>query len=99
MHLTSGYYITAELKAKHQDKIGITTEALKVLCKHTIKEPGCSMFTLHLDANQPSRFLIWERFEDEAAFKAHFEEAHTKEFVALGLTEIVQYFQTDIAEI
>jgi quinol monooxygenase YgiN len=99
MFLTPGYYITAELKAKHLDRIAETTDALKVLCKHTVTEPGCSMFTLHLDAKQPTRFLLWERFEDEAAFKVHFELAHTKDFIALDLTEIVQFFQTDVAAI
>jgi quinol monooxygenase YgiN len=99
MFLTPGYYITAELKAKHQDKIELTREALAVLCKKTLTEPGCSMFALHLDAKQPDRFLLWERFESEATFKAHFEEAHTKDFIALDLTEIVQYFQTDIAHV
>jgi quinol monooxygenase YgiN len=97
MILTPGYYITAELKAKHLDKLEATIDALKVLCEHTMAEPGCTMFTLHLDAKQPGRFVLWERFDDEAAFKAHFALAHTKDFVALDLTEIVQYFQTDLA--
>jgi len=44
-----------------------------------------------------SRFLSWECFDDEAAFKAHFEMDHTKEYVSLGLTEVVLHFQTDIA--
>ncbi|MGF6147762.1 Uncharacterised protein [Kingella potus] len=38
----------------------------------------------------------WERFDDEAAFKQHFDETHTKDYVALDLTEVVQYFVSDV---
>ena len=95
--LNNGYYITAELKVKDPSKVRITREALTILCDKTLTEPGCSMFTAHVDLNQPTRFLLWECFEDEAAFKAHFEAQHTKEYVALDLTELVQFFQTSLA--
>ena len=95
--LTDGYYITAELKVKDPTKVQITREALVILCDKTLTESGCSMFTAHEDLNQPTRFLLWECFDDEAAFKAHFEEPHTKEYVALDLTEVVQFFQTSLA--
>lgn len=39
---------------------------------------------------------MWERFDDEDSFKKHFEYEHTKKYVSLDLTEVVQYFQTNI---
>ncbi|WP_250657848.1 putative quinol monooxygenase [Alkalimarinus coralli] len=91
-----GYYITAELRVKNTDKISEAKAALTKLCEETLKEPGCSLFTLHQCSENKDRFLLWERFEDEAAFKQHFIEQHTKDYVELDLTEIVQYFQSDI---
>jgi len=97
MPFTKGYYITAELKVKDESRIQEAKESLMYLCKETLNEPGCTIFTLHHDTKQPTRFLLWERFNDEAAFKLHFEASHTKEYIAKDLTEVVQYFQTDIA--
>lgn len=91
-----GYYITAELRVKDKSWIAEARVALSILCSETLKEPGCSIFQLHQDTIEPSRFLLWERFDNEAAFKLHFEEPHTKAYVALGLTEVVQYFQTNV---
>ena len=98
MLFVPGYYITAELKVKDDARIQETKEALLRLCTATLTEPGCTVFTLHHDPKLPTRFLLWERFDDEAAFKAHFECAHTREYVAKDLTEVVQYFQTNIAQ-
>ncbi len=92
----SGYYITAELRVTDASKVAEAKAALSTLCSETLKEPGCSIFQLHQDAATPERFLLWERFDDEAAFKQHFDEPHTKAYVALGLTEVAQYFQTNV---
>lgn len=94
--LKKGYYITAELRVKNKEKISEAKTALIKLCEETLKEPGCSLFTLHQCGENTDRFLLWERFEDEAAFKQHFIEQHTRDYVDLDLTEIVQYFQSDI---
>lgn len=91
-----GYFITAELKVIDKQRIAEAKSALKILCEKTNEEPGCSLFTLHQCAKQKDRFLLWERFEDESAFKQHFLEQHTKDYVDLNLTEIVQFFQSDV---
>ncbi|MDN3578734.1 putative quinol monooxygenase [Chitinimonas viridis] len=91
----SGYYITAELRLKHPGKLDEAKAALALLCQQSITEPGCSLFTAHHDAGQPNRFVLWERFDDEAAFKTHFDAPHTQHYIAQDLTEVVQYFQTD----
>jgi 4-carboxymuconolactone decarboxylase len=98
MQFFRGYCITAELKVKNEDRIQEAKESLTYLCKKTLEEPGCTVFVLHHDAKQPTRFLLWECFDDEAAFKLHFEASHTKEYISKDLTEVVQYFQTDIVQ-
>ena len=91
-----GYFITAELKVKNIEMVSKAKSALKILCEETLKEPGCSLFTLHHCTERKDCFILWERFENEAAFKQHFIEQHTKDYVDLDLTEIVQYFQSDV---
>ena len=93
---TTGYYITAELRLKDLARREEAVQALAQLASKTLTEAGCSIFTVHHDINEPARFLLWERFDDEAAFKQHFEEAHTRDYVALDLTEVVQYFVSDV---
>ena len=95
--LTPGYYITAELKVKDSGKVSVAKAALSILCAKTITEVGCSLFALHQDLAEPTRFLLWERFDDVSAFKKHFEMEYTKAYVELDLTEVVQFFQTNLA--
>ena len=92
----AGYYVTAELKVKDVSRVDIAKTALSALCQKTLTEPGCSLFTLHQDPRKTDRFLLWERFDNEAAFKAHFEADYTKAYIQQDLTDVVQFFQTDI---
>lgn len=91
-----GYYITAELRVKNPSRVREAKQALTALCAATLKEEGGSIFTLHQDAEDSARFLLWERFDDENAFKRHFEEPHTRAYVALDLTEVVRFYKTGV---
>jgi len=91
-----GFYVTAELRLKDASQVAAARQALAGLARRTLAEPGCSIFTVHHDTAVPTRFLLWERFEDEAAFKRHFEEAHTLAYLELELTEVVRHFVTDV---
>ena len=95
-NFSPGYYITAELRIKEESQAKEAIDSLTILCAETLKEPGCSIFQLHQDTTTPLRLILWERFDDEAAFKRHFEESHTKDYIALDMTEVVQYFQTSV---
>jgi 4-carboxymuconolactone decarboxylase len=97
MMLTPGYYITAELKVKDGSKVSVAKTALTALCEKTLSESGCSLFLLHHDSTVATRFLLWERFDNESAFKKHFEEEYTKAYIESDLTEVVQLFLTDLA--
>lgn len=94
--LKSGFYITAELKITNPEKINEAKQALMKLCEQSIQESGCTLFQLHHCLEQPTRLLLWERYDSEQDYNDHFEKNHTKEYLALHLTEIVQYFKSDI---
>jgi len=91
-----GYYVTVELRLKDSSKLDIAKKALDELATQSLTENGCSIFLAQYDTKTPTRIIFWERFDDEAASKKHFEEPHTKAYSALGLTEVVQVFSTNI---
>lgn len=91
----NGYYITAELRAKDTSRLEETKRELNKLCNESLKESGCTLFFAHQNATQTDRFVLWERFENEDAFRQHFEEPHTKQYVAKGLTEVVNFHNSN----
>ncbi len=93
---TPGYYVTAELRTKDPSRIAETKAALGELCTPTREESGCSMFVVHHDARTPTRFLLWECWDDEAAQKLHMSLPHTKAFLQRDLIEVLQFFQTEV---
>ena len=93
---TPGHYVTAELRTKDVHRIAETKAALADLCAATLGESGCSLFVAHHDPLIPTRFLLWERWDDEAALKRHFSLPHTRAYVERDLTEVVQVFQTNV---
>lgn len=96
MKLEKGYYITAEIKVKDNTQIELVKSELQILQKLTLEEAGCNFFSIQQDNSVSTRFIMWERFDDEDSFKKHFEYEHTQKYVSLDLTEVVQYFQTNI---
>jgi autoinducer 2-degrading protein len=45
-------------------------------------EPGCKRFDICVPREQPNHVFLYEIYDDEAAFKAHLEAKHFKEFAA-----------------
>jgi len=46
------------------------------------REEGAQLFLISRAKDNPSQFLFYELFRDEAAFKAHQESAHFKSYIA-----------------
>ena len=46
------------------------------------KEPGCRRFDILSLASDPNHFLLYEVYDNEAAFKAHRETEHFKKYAA-----------------
>jgi quinol monooxygenase YgiN len=47
----------------------------------TNAEPGCREFTVYREKDQPRTFVLYEVYDDEAAFQAHREAEHFKRYV------------------
>jgi quinol monooxygenase YgiN len=51
-------------------------EMLRLSLEHVARsrlEPGCVSHEVSIDAENPNRLVFFERWEDEAALKAHFQ--------------------------
>ncbi len=44
------------------------------------REPGCHRFDVCANPEAPERIFLYELYSDEAAFQAHLETAHFKDF-------------------
>ena len=62
------------------------------VARATIAEPGCRGFDVVAPANASNHLLLYEVFDDAAAFQAHAASPHFKQFVAdsakLGATRV-----------
>ncbi len=88
---TQGYFISATLKVKDNQRVEEAKQALHELCRTTEEnEAGCIFFQLYQSSNEPTCFLLWECFESETAFHLHHQLPHTLAFKEKELTEVVQ---------
>ncbi len=53
-----------------------------------LKEDGCHQFDVATDPAHPNEVFLYEIYSDRAAFEAHLESAHFKEFDA-AVTDMV----------
>ena len=49
------------------------------------KEPGCRQFDVHVDPKDRTRVMLYEIYDDEAAFEAHQQTPHFKAYLADGV--------------
>jgi quinol monooxygenase YgiN len=48
----------------------------------TRQEAGCISYTFHTQVEDPNVFFVFEKWESMAHLQAHFEQEHTKTFLA-----------------
>ena len=56
--------------------------ALSALVEASRAEPGCVTYDLHQDPDDTHRFLFYENWRTEAAFKRHLAKPHIAAFLA-----------------
>ena len=57
-------------------------EAAKPAIAATIGEKGCKRYELHQDIENPTKFVMFERWDSFADLEAHMASAHTKKLIA-----------------
>ncbi|WOH35933.1 antibiotic biosynthesis monooxygenase [Thalassotalea fonticola] len=63
--ILKGYILVSDIDLE------IVKTELIVHCKLTKEEPGCLLFEVIPDANNPNLFSVYEEFVDQAAFDNH----------------------------
>jgi autoinducer 2-degrading protein len=48
-------------------------------------EPGCLQFDVLVDPKDPARIMLYEVYQDEAAFEAHQQTPHFKKYFERGI--------------
>jgi len=82
-NLTSGggLLVAAQWEAK-QGEADKVADILRQFLPRAQGEPGVKLFLIGRNRDNPSQFLFYELFADEAAFKAHQDSDHFKTFIA-----------------
>lgn len=61
--------------------------ALREVVAETVKEPGCIMFQVFEDLENPGKFVLWEIFKNREALRDHINKDYTKAYFATGFME------------
>ena len=83
------FLVSAGLKTSAGKTSSQALTKLAQLQAQTINEPGCIRFDLLQHRDNPALFTLWEEWMSEQDLQAHFEAAHTLEYLALALTEVL----------
>jgi quinol monooxygenase YgiN len=70
--------------AQYRTTAGSGDEVAAVLALHrpaTVAEPGCRAFVVNRSQDDGDRFVLYEQYDDEAAFAAHRESPHFKRYI------------------
>jgi quinol monooxygenase YgiN len=89
------FVVVAKWYAK-EDRIANVKEILQTMMTASRSEPGCKLYIANQGNDDPRRFLIYEQYRDEAAFKEHLETPAFKEHV---LGRVLPMLETRTREI
>jgi quinol monooxygenase YgiN len=74
------YNVIATWVAKEGEEEAVAN-LLRVNARASEAEPGCREFKVYREKEQPRTFVLYEIYDDEAAFQAHRESEHFKKYV------------------
>jgi quinol monooxygenase YgiN len=82
------FVIVAEFEVK-PDRLEQFLELARADASQSVaNEPGCRQFDVTLDREQPNRVVLYEVYQDEAAFDAHLQTPHLAAFRA-GIEDLI----------
>ncbi|MGI8421397.1 MAG: putative quinol monooxygenase [Gaiellaceae bacterium] len=83
------FVLAARWTAREGEEESVAS-ALRSLGEATRKEPGCIMWVPNRDPENPGSFLIYEQYEDKAAFEAHGASEHFKRLALEGAIPLLE---------
>lgn len=92
-------FVLAVIYVVPEGKQDEATGYLRELVTASRREPGCRMYVVQRAKNNPRKFLIYEQYDDEAAFDAHKATPHFERFGKNGLQKIAESRDADFYEL
>ncbi len=92
--------VISALITTFDDKADAFQKTFKELAAKVRKDPGVITYVLHRMINNPSKFFVFEQYENEEAIKFHGSSPHFKEYrkIAANMVkdrEVGFYHQVD----
>jgi autoinducer 2-degrading protein len=76
------YVVTVDFFVKPTHLPAFREEILKNARTSLDLEPGCHQFDVTVSKNDPTHIFLYEIYDDAAAFSAHLQTTHFKQFSA-----------------
>jgi autoinducer 2-degrading protein len=76
--------VVAKLKVKPGQEDALVAGMRKMIAHVTANEPGTQTYVLYRSQRDPSQFLVYEVYADQAAFALHGSSEPMREFFALA---------------
>lgn len=71
--------LIAKIKAKPGSEAKLEEAFKDMIKKVRAAEPGCEAYVLHKSSKDPTQFIWFEKYTDQAAFDTHRKTEHMKE--------------------
>ena len=94
--------LLAKLKVQPGKEAEFTTAAKEMIATVKAAEPGTLAYILHQNSKDPTEFIYYEAYQDQAAFDAHGKTDHMRAFggkigaILAGRPELT--FLTEVAK-
>ena len=75
------FVLSVDLRIKPENVDSFTAMAVRNAADSR-KEPGCKQFEVLVDPNDRAKIMLYEVYNDEAAFETHQQTPHFKKYVA-----------------
>ena len=75
------YVLCAYLTTKPETTDQVVT-LLQEMAPLSLAEPGCHAYAINQSVDDPTQIMIYEQYDDEAAFQEHADSAHMARIVA-----------------
>jgi quinol monooxygenase YgiN len=73
-------------------------DLFRQLTDESRKEPGCILYVVHRQKDDPRRLLVYEQYTDENALKFHHNTPHFKKYAAEGVYNMIESREAELYE-
>ncbi len=72
----------------HEGREADVVRTFTKLAEASRREPGCRLYVVHQNIDNPRHFLVYEQYDDQAALQAHRDSPHFQQYAAKDLPQL-----------